>query len=434
MIRNYRSREEQNYVFLSKDRSFATKVIARTIETHPKVAKATVTLDDSAGKVKVSIRKKGVIELWPSVAEFYVYDSMLYRTMASHQSRNERYFKTFKELLPNKIALEIGPGPEVILSRLAIEAGAKKVYAVELLKDSYIKAKEAVLRYGLEDKIVVINEDVTFVELPERVDYCFSEIVGSIGGAEGAAVIINKVKRLMKDSRCMIPQRSVTKIAAVSLPAAEFFFEMKRIAAHYTKKIFEQTGYPFDLRVCVKHFPNERVVTNSDIFEELNFRYVVDTDTKHDICLTFNQECLFTGFLIWLNLEVSQTHILDTLEDQRSWLPIYFPLFHEGIRAKAKDRLELSIKRRLSKNGLNPDFVIEGELHRQGLPIMAIYYESRHEHKLYCSNQFYGCFFNNWLRENDDEHPETNEPEANVLHAFLTEKLPGLQVPVEIEL
>jgi hypothetical protein len=51
----------------------------------------------------------------------------------------------------------------------------------------------------------------------------------------------------------MIPQRSVTKIAAVSLPESLFDYGFVDIAAHYTQKFFEQVGYSFDLRLCVKN-------------------------------------------------------------------------------------------------------------------------------------------------------------------------------------
>src|SRR5690606_19077404 len=64
------------------------------------------------------------IELWPSVAEFYVYDDVLYHTMATHRARNECYLGAFRRALAGRVVVEIGPGSEVILARMCLEAGA----------------------------------------------------------------------------------------------------------------------------------------------------------------------------------------------------------------------------------------------------------------------------------------------------------------------
>lgn len=68
-----------------------------------------------------------------------------------------------------------------------------------------------------------LQDDATQVELPEKVDYCLSEIVGGTGGSEGAAKIINNARR-------MIPQRSLTKFAAITLPEGEIDFHSTGIA------------------------------------------------------------------------------------------------------------------------------------------------------------------------------------------------------------
>jgi len=51
---------------------------------------------------------------------------------------------------------------------------------------------------GLADRLVLIHGDAMKVELPELADVCISELVGPIGGSEGAAVILNNARRLLK--------------------------------------------------------------------------------------------------------------------------------------------------------------------------------------------------------------------------------------------
>lgn len=107
----------------------------------------------------------------------------------------------------------------------------------------YNSAKACINKLGLSDKITLILGDATKVNLPELADICVSEIVGSIGGVEGAVVILNNARRLLKEDGVMIPARSINKIAGVSLPD-EFLQnpDFTEIPAYYTQKIFEQVG------------------------------------------------------------------------------------------------------------------------------------------------------------------------------------------------
>ena len=51
-----------------------------------------------------------------------------------------------------------------------MEAGARRVYALERLEPAYLQARELVERLGLDDRIIVIHGDATETRLPEPVD------------------------------------------------------------------------------------------------------------------------------------------------------------------------------------------------------------------------------------------------------------------------
>jgi len=201
------------------------------------------------------------VELWPSVAEYYVYDELLYYAMTNDHRRNDSYKAAINQLVKDKIVVEIGTGKDAILSRFCAQGGAKKIYAIERDKETCRKAIACIEKLGLADKITVIHGDATLVDIHELADVCVSEIVGAIGGSEGAAVIINNARRLLKPDGLMIPERSVTKMAAVTLPD-EILCNPKfaELPAYYTKEIFKQVGYPFDLRVCLKKFPQANLL------------------------------------------------------------------------------------------------------------------------------------------------------------------------------
>src|SRR5262249_31987687 len=124
-------------------------------------------------------------EFWPSVAEHYVYDELLYLAMIKDERRNEAYRAALKQAVAGKVVVDVGTGPEALLARLCLECGAKKVYAVEYLQESYERASQYLTGQGLTDRIELIQGDVREVALPEKADVCVSELVGPIGSMEG---------------------------------------------------------------------------------------------------------------------------------------------------------------------------------------------------------------------------------------------------------
>lgn len=76
----------------------------------------------------------------------------------------------------DKIVLDVGAGSG-ILSFFAVQAGAKKVYAVEA-SNMANNAELLVAANHLSDKIVVIAGKIEEIELPERVDCIVSEPMG----------------------------------------------------------------------------------------------------------------------------------------------------------------------------------------------------------------------------------------------------------------
>lgn len=76
----------------------------------------------------------------------------------------------------DKVVLDVGAGSG-ILSFFAIQAGAKKVYAVEA-SNMANHAELLVAANNLSDKIIVIAGKIEEIDLPERVDCIVSEPMG----------------------------------------------------------------------------------------------------------------------------------------------------------------------------------------------------------------------------------------------------------------
>jgi amino acid adenylation domain-containing protein/FkbM family methyltransferase len=406
--------------------------VENALLSHPGIESAAVTVSEvKDDKQLVGYYKlKNKIKLWPSVAEFYVYDDLLYKTMASDEARNAKYRRALRKVVKDKVVLEIGPGFEAILSRIAIEEGAKKVYAVELLEDSYNRAKQTVQSLGLQDKIIVIHDDITKVTLPELADYCVSEIVGAIGGSEGSATLINASRRLLKDPVSMIPSRSLTNIAAITFADDEFDCGFEDLGAYYTSKIFEQAGRKFDLRVYLSSFPTKNIISNKEVFEDLDYTQEIKLEDEHDIVLNIKEDSILKGFIVWLNLYCDDEEVIDTVDGKYTWLPIYFPAFFGGEKVSKGDYIKAKIIRKVASNNLNPDFIVEGTLVRKQQNDLPFTYKSSNISDSYRGNEFYAKIFAN------DDIRLAKKINKDDLKDFVKERLPEFMVPsflIEVE-
>src|SRR5581483_7298305 len=159
---------------------------------------------------------------------------------------------------------------------------------------------------------------------PEKVDVCVSEIVGAIGGVEGAARILNEARRFLKPGGAMIPERSITRIAAISLP--QECYENPSFSPgtkHYLEKIFDQVGHRFDLRLCLKGVSREDLISDVGVFEELDFTVTNDNpEYDREVVMRLTKDKRLDGFLVWLNLETCRGELLDILDHEHCWLPV----------------------------------------------------------------------------------------------------------------
>jgi amino acid adenylation domain-containing protein len=381
-----------------------------------------------AGKPESSTERQ--VELWPSVAEFFIYDHWLYQAMTNDVRRNMSYRAAVQRTVKDKIVLDIGTGKDAILSRICVEEGAKRVYAVELLEETYLLAKACIEQLGLTEKITLIHGDVTKIELPELVDVCVSEIVGSIGGSEGAAEIINNARRLCKDDAVILPQRSTTHIAAVSLPE-ELRVDpgFTDLSAHYVEQIFKQLGHPFDLRLCVKNLTQQDLVTDAGVFEELDFTSYIEPEHACTSVLAIQKNTTIDGFLVWLHLQVIDGEELDILEYSHSWLPIYLPAFYPGIAVAVGDTLQVTCYRSLCENHLNPDYRIEGCLIRKDGESVPFSYAAPHFENAFRHAPFYQLLFPADAPGGRIRSERPVEVANTDLRHFLKERIPEYMVP-----
>ncbi len=406
--------------------------IEHVLNAHPGIQEALV-MDrvDAIGQKSLTAyvvpkRRSQQMEWWPSVGEYPLYDELLYHSMTSDEPRNQVYRAAIERLVPNRVVVEIGTGKDALLARFCIEAGAKKVYAIESSEKAYQQAKATISRLGLQDRIVPIYGYSTEIELPELVDICVSEIIGTIGGSEGVAPILNDARRFLKPQGQMIPHRSITKIAAVTLPSElRSHPGFQEVPGHYVRKIFDYVGQSFDVRLCVKNFPLTSIISSDGVFEDLAFTAITPIESSQEIDLIIDRSARLDGLLLWLNLQVAPDLTIDNLAREYSWLPVYLPIFYPSINVIAGDRIVATCWSRMSDNQINPDYRIEGRLVRTNDEVLTFAYDSLH-HQSQVRSQFYELLFPaGKMRSIADL---ANLSDRN-LRAYLTRNLPDYMVP-----
>ena len=144
------------------------------------------------------------------------YDKLqVHRLMLRDRVRNETYQRAItKAVKQGNIVLDVGAGTGV-LSLFAVQAGARKVYAVERTRMAEM-AKVVIKSNGIEDYVKVIQADIETLNLPEKVDVIISEWMGGYGTDEymHVPVLIARDRWLKKDGK-ILPEKVTAWMAPV---------------------------------------------------------------------------------------------------------------------------------------------------------------------------------------------------------------------------
>jgi protein arginine N-methyltransferase 1 len=323
----------------------------------------------------------GTVYLCPSVGEYPIYDEAIYQVLREDERRNELFRRAISAVAPGATVLEIGSGPDLLWTLAAVDAGASRVYAIEVIGESARLAERAA-RTRPGARVHVIAGDSTKVALPERADVCIAEIVGCIGGSEGiAAVLADARRRHLQPSASIIPAAVRSLVGAVSLldltggdPAMPAAF------APYVDVVFQQAGGPFDLRLYVGGVGPAALRSTTGAVEDLRFgeqSYVQGGELR----LRITSGGRIDGLLAWIELAVAPDDaVLDSLAEDTNWLPVYIPFaLEEPLDVRPGDILSLDVTVRSAADGIHPEYFFRGHLIRTGsgaaVPVSA---ESRY--------------------------------------------------------
>ncbi len=321
-------------------------------------------------------------QVWfPLSEDILSWDNDFHELMLRDHIRMVAYKAAIKEAVkPGMTVADIGTGTG-ILALWALEAGAKKVYGIEVNKDRIPQALERINRAGHADKFEIFNALSYDVNLPESVDVVISEILGNLADNEDMTPILADArKRFLKEDGMMLPAKVQTYLTPISSEKAHEQVRNKvcsRINGQYklddlldTLGVENQFNLYYD---CI--IPESAYLSEPQIVKEFNHDGHDESEYQVRATYRVTKDGLFTGFKGSFSAELSENVTLDIggsdIEERKTsdcWKHCYLPI-ENPIEVKEGDKIELVYSRFYPKEkdcAFRQAYAWEGTVKRDG--------------------------------------------------------------------
>ncbi|KAL7713151.1 type I protein arginine methyltransferase [Entamoeba marina] len=281
---------------------------------------------------------------WNSYSHFDIHEEMIKDT-----HRTSTYKNALSALCKDKVVMDVGCGTG-ILSMFAAQAGAKKVYAVEM-SDIADYAKEIVKKNGFEGIIEVIKGRVETIEIPIKVDIIVSEWMGYNLLYEGMLPSVLTARRFLNTDGIILPNKCSMFITAIT-GDQECNDRIKQFQSIYGDiSIIKSVS---TIEPSVEIISKERVVSSHFKLIDLDIKTMeideVDFTKGYDV--TINTDAMVTGFCCYFDCEFMQKGYLTTRPGQNThWKQTLF-FFKKPIHCSPGDCIKGTY--RCSPCGFNP--------------------------------------------------------------------------------
>lgn len=353
---------------------------------------------ESVVRVLVDDASRGATDpaLWPSIGEYPCYDAFLYQSLMADEVRNKHFREALRKSA-GKVVLDIGTGNNLLWARESLGYGASRVLAIEVMEESFQQASAMLESLRMKDSITLLKGSSTSLEIEPKADVCVAEVIGSVAGAEGAAVIFDDARRRhLVPNGIVIPHRAVTRAAAVCLTevmggrAVAFAAQSLKYLAH----IFATAGTPFDVRLRISNPVPDAIVSSDEAVEILELNGDLRKEQETRTTLTIERPGRIDGVLAWLELWCARDQPpLNALRERTSWASVYFRLFHPEIAVQPGDTLGLTFRAKVSGNGINPDYELDATLRTRAAGEFTGHHSSPHHGQVFRHCALYRTLF-----------------------------------------
>ena len=185
------------------------------------------------------------------------------------EERTEAFKRAIQNTVrKNDIVVDMGAGSGV-LTMLALKAGAKKVYAIELDQHNIGPLHEIFRVNNVSDRVTVIHGDVSKIELAEEVDVIIGEMIATALIEELQIVATNNLLRFAKKgARILIKQYST-------------FLDLVNNNENYYGQVFKIVRYEYpDLKKLQSKPLSEKSLISDVNFSKMNTNLQVNREIK----------------------------------------------------------------------------------------------------------------------------------------------------------
>ncbi len=172
------------------------------------------------------------------------------------------------------VVVDIGTGSGV-LAMLAAQAGAKRVYAVELDSKNIVTLGAVFRANNLEDRVVLIAGDVLTVDLPEKVDVIVGEMIATALIEELQVPAMNNMLRFSKPDTRVVLAGYKTFVDLVNCPDKYYGFTFTIVRYEYPD-LSKLESVPFSVKQLVSDVDLTRINVALNVDKELQIQVTKD--------------------------------------------------------------------------------------------------------------------------------------------------------------
>ena len=279
-----------------------------------------------------------------------MYSIIDFGDMIADKGRMDPYVTALRQAVDHEsVVLDIGAGTG-IFALLACHFGAKKVYAVEP-NDTIQVAKDLALANGYLDRIEIIQDLSTKVNLPELANIVISDLRGSLPlYHHHIPSIIDARTRLLAPGGVLIPAQD-TLFAAV----AESHDLYERISTPWKSDEFGVDMKPVLSKVMNtmwgSKISKERMLTEPRPWVTINYNTVQNPDVSGELKWIAENDGIAHGLRIWFDAEIAPGLGFSNAPDQPEhvYRNIFFPLM-EPVSLKSGDGVSIKLQANLVGN------------------------------------------------------------------------------------
>ncbi len=297
-------------------------------------------------------------QVWSPLSESLLdWDEAFHDLMLNDKLRMTAYRQAiFETVKPGDMVVDLGTGTG-ILSQWALEAGAARVYGIDLNTAILEQAQARMQRAGYAERFVPINRLSYEVVLPQRVDVLISEIIGNMADNEDFQPILqDAILRFLKPGGSTLPRSTSAYLVPVAAHRAHQNLRTGNIASlspHYEiAQLYRHKSIrsPFNLYYdCIL---SKRLYLSLPQ-QACRYEGAWDQAATYSTNLSFNidRQDLLTGFKAYFIAELTASTKLDISGDDiqngetsDSWKHAYLPI-EQPIDVRQGDRLSLNFSR-----------------------------------------------------------------------------------------